>query len=135
MKTYFENCPIPQFVSFGSSSQLSSQWLAQAALRDKLCRKNFFKIRAGRINVSICNVPSALPACTYYIFLELVSSHYHYHHHHHFLQGILWSSKDAITVSPQLLSISSYSLMKLRPGLMRKIRTEPGSQGIFLDRS
>ena len=56
LSTYFENCLLSWFVSQGFFSQQSNQWPTQAALRDKSRRETIFKIMAGRINVSICNV-------------------------------------------------------------------------------
>ena len=56
LSTYFENCLFLQFVSQVSFSWQISQWLAQAVLRDKSWMETIFRIMAGRINVSICNV-------------------------------------------------------------------------------
>ena len=56
LSTYFENCLLSWFVSQGSFSRPRNHWPAQAALRDKSRRETIFKIMAGRINVSICNV-------------------------------------------------------------------------------
>ena len=47
LRTYFENCLCPRFVSQGSFSQPSSQWPAQAALRHKSWRETIFKLIAG----------------------------------------------------------------------------------------
>ena len=52
LSSYFRICLLQRFVSQGSFSQPSSQWPAQASLRDKSWRETIFKIMAGRIIVS-----------------------------------------------------------------------------------
>ena len=48
----FENCPLPCFFSYNCLIWPSSQWPAQAAVRDKTMKETIFKIVAGRNNVS-----------------------------------------------------------------------------------
>ena len=51
LSTYFENNLLPQFVSQGCFSWLSSQWPAQAAVKDKSWTETIFKI----ISATICS--------------------------------------------------------------------------------
>ena len=62
---------------------LAGQWPAQAALRDKSWRETIFKIMAGRINVSICNVvfPFVFLQSDTWYYCPYCPKGYSYKHH------------------------------------------------------
>ena len=74
---------ILKIVSQSCLGQPLAIWLAKGALRDKSWRETIFKIMAGRINVSICNVvfPFVFLQSDTWYYCPYCPKGYSYKHH------------------------------------------------------